>query len=350
MDKRFMKGNEAIAESAIRAGCRFFAGYPITPQNEIPEYMARKMAEVGGVFVQGESEIASAYMIYGGSSMGTRCMTSSSGLGLSLKAEALSYMAGSRLPAVVVNVSRGGPGLGTIQPAQQDYLFMTKGLGSGGFQCMVYAPASVQEAADVTYKAFDMAQRDRNPVIILADGCLGAMMEAVVLPESKPVSNKPEWSLAKSSRPYRSIHSFNINPLDQELFNKELEQMYLGWEKDAEVELYQMDDAQYVIAAYGISGRIAKSAVQILRDRGIAAGLVRPITVNPFPKAAFASLDPQKVKKVLTVEMSIPGQMALDVKNTLGEKIPVSFFGRSGGVIVEEGEIADALEAITGKV
>lgn len=343
MEKRFMKGNEAIAEGAIRAGCRFFAGYPITPQNEIPEYMARRMPEVGGVFVQGESEIASAYMVYGGSAMGVRCMTSSSGLGLCLKSEALSYMAGARLPAVIVDVARGGPGLGTIQPAQQDYRFLTKGLGSGGFSCIVYAPSSVQEAADLTFKAFEVAQRDRNPVLILADGCLGTMMETVELPESVSPPDTAGWSLTKGERTYRIIKSFNIDPLDQECFLRQLEELYKSWEKDVMVENYKTEDADYLIAAYGISGRISKTAVQLLRDQGVACGLIRPITLNPFPNAAFASLDSKRIKGVLVVEMAIPGQMVSDVKSTLDRNIPVGFFARSGGIIVQESEIADAL-------
>lgn len=347
VDKSFMKGNEAIAESALRAGCRFFAGYPITPQNEIPEYMARKMPDIGGVFVQGESEIASAYMVYGGASMGSRCMTSSSSLGISLKAEALSYMAGARLPAVVVNVVRGGPGLGSIQPAQQDYNFMTKGPGSGGFSCMVFAPSTVQEAVDMTYQAFDFAQRDRNPVIILADGCLGAMMEAVTLPAEMPLPKNDDWSLKKSSRPARIIKSFELLPEKQEAFNREMEAMYLRWKaEDVRAENYLMDDAEYVIAAYGISARIAKTAVQELRKEGFKVGMIRPMTLTPFPEAAFASLDTALVKAVLSVELSIPGQFVEDVKRYVPKEIPVQFFGHSGGVLFEEDEITQEMRKL----
>lgn len=349
MEKRFMKGNEAIAESAVRAGCRFFAGYPITPQNEIPEYLARRLPEVKGVFVQGESEIASAYMVYGASATGTRSMTSSSGLGLCLKSEAISYLAGARLPAVIVDVSRGGPGLGTIQPAQQDYTFMTKAPGGGGVNCLVYAPATVQEAADLVYKAFDRAERDRNPVIVLADGCLGAMMEAVELPEMKePPSNK-EWSLEKSDRDYRCIASFNLEPRVQEQFNIEQQKMFEAWQKDIETEHYQMDDAEYVLAAYGICGRIAKTAIQELRAKGLKVGLIRPITVNPFPTPDFAALSPEKVKAVLAVEMAIPGQMLVDVRAAVDRSIPVVPCARSGGVLMEETDIIDAVEALAKK-
>ncbi|MCL2391227.1 MAG: 3-methyl-2-oxobutanoate dehydrogenase subunit VorB [Oscillospiraceae bacterium] len=349
MEKRFMKGNEAIAESAIRAGCRFFAGYPITPQNEIPEYMSRKMTEAGGVFVQGESEIASAYMVFGGASMGTRCMTSSSGLGICLKTEALSYMAGARLPAVVVNVSRGGPGLGTIQPSQQDYNLITNGPGCGGFSCMVYAPSTVQESVDLTCKAFDMAERDRNPVIVLTDGCLGAMMESVELPMPQTPGENLEWSLAKSDRQARIIKSFHLDPMDQEQFNENMADLYKSWDdNDVAVELYQMQDAEYVITAYGICGRIAKAAVEELRLGGVKAGLLRPITLVPFPRKQLAELNPQKVKKVLSVEMSIPGQMFIDVREALSAEIPLEFLGRSGGVVVEEEEIVSAVYKMKG--
>jgi len=349
MEKRFMKGNEAIAESAVRAGCRFFAGYPITPQNEIPEYLARRLPELGGTFVQGESEIASAYMVYGGAATGARCMTSSSGLGLCLKSEAISYLAGARLPAVIVDVSRGGPGLGSIQPAQQDYTFMTKAPGCGGLRCLVYAPSTVQEAADLVYKAFDKAERDRNPVIILTDGCLGAMMEAVELPEMKVPSRNEEWSLARSERESRCILSFHVEPADQERFNIEQRALYESWDNDLETEYYQMEDAEYVIAAYGICGRIAKTAIQELRAKGVKIGLLRPITVNPFPVEAYRSLSPQKVKAVLAVEMAIPGQMIEDVRAAVDPAIPVRPCARSGGVLVEESDIIEAVEAVIKK-
>ena len=342
MEKTFMKGNEALAESAIRAGCRFFAGYPITPQNEIPEYMALRLPEAGGVFIQGESEIASVYMVYGAGAMGTRCMTSSSSVGLCLKSEGISYLVGARIPAVIVNVMRGGPGLGSIEPAQQDYNFMTKGLGSGGFSCMVLAPASVQEAADLTGLAFDLADRDRNPVVLLLDGCLGSMMEDVALPEHQPGHTPGTWSLAKDNRPYRMISSFRLTTPAQEQFNIEMSEMYDRWQADVMVEEYQTEDAEYLIVAYGICARIAKTAVAVLRAQGCKIGLLRPITLTPFPRAKLAAMAVGGVKGALAVEMSLPGQMVEDVRNSVAGRIPVAFCGRSGGMIVSEDEIIQA--------
>jgi len=340
--KIFMKGNEAIAESAIRAGCRFYAGYPITPQNEIPEYMALRLREEGGVFVQGESEIAAIYMVMGGASMGTRCMTSSSGLGLSLKSEGLSYLAGSRLPAVVVDVMRGGPAIGSIGPAQQDYNFINKGLGSGGFSCMVLAPSTVQEAADLTGLAFELADRDRNPVILLLDGCIGAMMEDVALPEPKATSAHAEWSLAKSERPFRMFTSFRLEMHLQEQFNCDMAELYNSWEEDVRYEEYQMADAEYVIVAYGVTARVAKTVIGQLREQGHKIGLLRPITLTPFPRAYLGALSPDAIKGVLATEMSVPGQMVVDVKNAVDRRIPVEFYGRSAGMMVDEAEMLQA--------
>jgi 2-oxoglutarate ferredoxin oxidoreductase subunit alpha len=288
-------------------------------------------------------------MIYGAAATGARCLTSSSGLGLSLKSEAISYMAGAEIPAVIVDVMRGGPGLGTIGPAQQDYRFITKGPGSGGFLCRVFAPSTVQEAIDLTYAAFDTAEKDRNPVIVLADGCLGAMMEAVTLPKERSPSDNSDWSLAKSDRPYRIIKSFDLLSPVQEEFCRKLAKKYEAWDRETVFEPYRMEDAEYVIAAYGISGRICKTAVQMLRERGVKTGLIRPVTLTPFPKEAFSSLDPKKVKKILTVEMSIPGQFILDVSAAVASRIPVDFYGRSGGIIVEEDEIVEKMLSMAGK-
>jgi 2-oxoglutarate ferredoxin oxidoreductase subunit alpha len=293
MEKLFMKGNEAVAEAAVRAGCKFFAGYPITPQNEIPEYMSRRLPETGGVFVQGESEVASINMLFGASSTGARVMTSSSGLGISLKTEGVSYMAAARLPAVIVNVSRGGPGIGSIQPAQQDYLQATKAMGSGGHRLMVFAPSTVQEAIDMTFKAFDRADRDRNPVMILMDGCVGAMMEPVVLPEFKTeFPDKSDWiATGAKGRKCRFISSFDAattEALEIEAGNKRAAAIYKSWQKnDVEVEEYMAEDADIVIAGYGIIGRIGRTAVDQLRAEGIRAGLIRPKTLSPFPYESF---------------------------------------------------------------
>lgn len=352
MEKQFMKGNEAVAEAAIRAGCKFFAGYPITPQNEIPEYMSRRLPETGGVFVQGESEVASINMLFGAASTGARVMTSSSGLGISLKTEGVSYMAAAKLPAVLINVSRGGPGIGSIQPAQQDYLQATKAMGSGGHRLMVYAPSSVQEAIDMTYKAFDRADRDRNPVMILMDGCVGAMMEPVILPEFKiEFPDKSDWiTRGAKGRECRFISSFDAattEALEIEAGNKRAAGIYEDWQnKDVEVEEYRVEDADIVIAGYGITGRICRNVVDQLRAEGIKAGLIRPKTLSPFPYESFNKLNGKALKAVLCAEMSIPGQMIEDVKMAVNNDSIIQFVGRSGGALLAEEEIRNSVEAI----
>ncbi len=353
MSRIFMKGCEAIAEAAVRAGCRFFAGYPITPQNEIPEYFARRMPEVDGVFLQAESEVAAISMVYGAASGGTRAMTSSSSPGISLKSEGISYCASARIPMVYANISRGGPGVGSIQPAQMDYKQATKASGNGGFEMIVLAPASVQEAVDLTYKAFELADRDRNPVLILSDGVVGAMMEPVELPEL--VSAEKLSEIKESKRPWACVgHSLDeerawIEPgqwqtSEQERMNLEAEELYKSWDKDVMVENYMMDDAEVVLAAYGISARIAKSSVDALRKQGIKAGLIRPITVHPFPNTAFEALDYDKVKYILNVEMSIPAQMIHDVKAAVKERTPIRTCLRSGGNIMTRDLIVETVK------
>lgn len=356
MSRIFMKGCEAIAEAAVRAGCRFFAGYPITPQNEIPEYFARRLPEVGGNFVQGESEVASISMVYGAASTGTRSMTSSSSCGISLKSEGISYCASARIPMVYANISRGGPGVGSIQPAQQDYLQATKASGNGGFQMMVFAPDSVQEAVDMTYKAFDYAQRDRNPVLILCDGVIGTMMEPVILPEMK--SDEEVAALKEANKDWacvghgKDVERGWIQPgrwRGLEDANIETAAMYATWEKDVQVEEYFVDDAEIVIAAYGVSARTAKSAIDILRKEGIKVGLIRPITVHPFPYNAFEKLDYTKVKVVLDVEMSIPAQLIYDVKLGVKDRCPIETCLRSGGQIMSRNAILAAVRKLNGK-
>lgn len=337
MDRKFMKGCEAIAEAAIRAGCRFFAGYPITPQNEIPEYMARMMPKVGGTFVQGESEVASINMLYGAASGGALSMTSSSSPGISLKSEGISYLAGARLPAVIVSVMRAGPGIGTIQPAQTDYLQAAKCAGHGGFRTITLAPGTLQEAVDLTYKAFEYAQRDRNPVIVAPDGFIGAIMEPVNLPEPKAAPATPEWAtVGCGNRGHNNITlSGNVLEEDQMKFNCACEEMYERWAReDVLVEEYMVEDAEYVFASYGTSGRICKSCVDELRSRGIKAGLIRPITISPFPYTAFEKLNPRQVKYIVDVEMSIPAQMIDDVKLGMKGTIPVETVLTAGGVIM----------------
>ncbi len=354
MTRVFMKGCEAIAEAAVRAGCRFFAGYPITPQNEIPEYFARRLPEVNGTFVQGESEVASISMVYGAASAGIRAMTSSSSPGISLKSEGISYCAAARIPMVYSNISRGGPGVGAIQPAQMDYLQATKASGNGGFEMLVFAPSTVQEAVDMTYHAFDYADRDRNPVLILADGVIGAMMEPVVLPEMKSEEEvrsiqeaKRVWACVghKLDYPNRAwIEPGHWQTSDMQRANEEAAALYKSWEKDVQVECYQTEDAQIVITAYGISARIAKSAVNLLRKEGIRAGLIRPITVHPFPYDAIASLDYSRVKAILDVEMSIPAQMLQDVQLAVKDRCPITTCLCSGGNIMGREMIIDAVK------
>ncbi len=351
-----MKGTEAIAEAAVRAGCRFFAGYPITPQNEIPEYFARRMPEVGGTFVQGESEVASVNMVYGAASMGVRSMTSSSSPGIALKSEGISYCASARIPMVYVNVSRGGPGVGSIQPAQMDYLQATKASGNGGFRMKVFAPATVQEAVDMTYKAFDEADKYRRPVLILIDGVIGTMMEPVELP---PMKSDEEVAAIKASKkawacighPLDYAHRAWIEPgtwstkVLQER-NTEDAALYKAWQKDAAAEEYMLDDAEIVLTGYGISARIAKSAVNILRNEGIKAGLLRAKTVFPFPYEAYDHINYDKVKGILDIEMSIPALFVEDVEVAVKGRAKIDTCLCSGGNILSREAVLEAARKI----
>ncbi len=357
MARVFMKGCEAIAEAAVRAGCRFFAGYPITPQNEIPEYFARRLPEVGGVFVQGESEVASINMVYGAASAGTRSMTSSSSPGVALKSEGISYCASARIPMVYANISRGGPGVGSIQPAQMDYFQATKASGNGGFRMRVYAPSTVQEAVDMTYNAFDYADQDRNPVLILADGVIGTMMEPVVLPEMKSdeevaaiKESKKSWACIGHELDYANrawIQPGQWSTAVQQECNEAARDLYASW--IPEVEEYQLEDAEIVIAAYGISARISKSVVDLLRKEGIKVGLIRPMTVYPFPYAAFDHIDYGKCKAVLDVEMSIPAQFVEDVAVAVKERCPIETCLCSGGNIMSRDAVIAAVKKINEK-
>lgn len=346
-----MKGNEAVAEAAVRAGCRFFAGYPITPQNEIPEYLSSRLPEVGGVFVQGESEVASINMVYGASATGVRAMTSSSGPGISLKSEGISYLSSSKLPALIVNVSRGGPGLGSIQPAQSDYLQATKAMGHGGFRLMVFAPATLQEAVDLTYVSFDYAERDRNPVLLLMDGCLGAVMELVKLPEMKEPTDEgtKKWNLARregEKRPTRVLTP--IYPefvLENE--NKMRGLLLKEWEKnDVRVEEFMLEDAEYVVVAYGIAARVAKEAIIELRALGHKIGMIRPIILLPFPKQSFHKLDYDKVRGIIDIEMTVPAQMRDDIALEVRERAPIYEYGRSGGILLDDEGVYEAINKI----
>ena len=359
MARKLMKGCEAIAEAAVRAGCRFFAGYPITPQNEIPEYFARRLPEVGGVFVQGESEVASVNMVYGAAAAGTRSMTSSSSPGIALKSEGISYCAAARIPMVYANISRGGPGVGAIQPAQQDYFQATKASGNGGFEMLVLAPSTVQEAVDLTYAAFDYADRDRNPVLLLADGVIGTMMEPVELPPMKTdeevaaiKASKSGWAcighkLDYANRSWIQPGQWNTAIMQQE--NEKAAALYASWEKDIQVEEYMVEDAEVVIAAYGVCARIGKSVVDICRAAGKKVGLIRPITVHPFPYSSFDKINYDVCKAVLDVEMSIPAQLVQDVELGVKGRCPIETCLCSGGNIMSREAVLEAVDAILAK-
>lgn len=354
-EKVFVKGCVAVAEAALRAGCRFFAGYPITPQNDIPEYMAANLPKVGGVFVQGESEVASVNMVYGASATGFRAMTSSSSCGMSLKSEGISYLAGANLPAVICSVMRGGPGVGVIQPSQQDYFQATKAHGNGGFRLLVYAPANLQEAADYTYKAFFKADEYSCPVMVLLDGIQGTMMEPVEFPkaltdeEVAATRTAKEWAVI--GRKGDTIHQVDSGHRPfQEEFNKRNAEKYETWKKtETLVEEYMTEDADIIFAAYGISARIALTAIDKLREEGYKVGMIRPITLFPFPTDTFRALDPEKIKYILSIEMSIPPQFTEDVNNAVLEKIPVHTCLRSGGEIMRWEDIVDRVHELCGK-
>ncbi len=349
MERNLMKGNEALAEAAMRAGCKCFFGYPITPQTEISAYLAKKMQASGGVFLQAESEIAAINMVLGAASTGTRCMTSSSSPGISLKSEGISYIAASDLPCVIINVERGGPGLGGIQPSQADYWQATKALGHGDFQLLVYAPASVQEMVDMVVKAFDKADEYRMPAMILADGLLGQMMEPVTFPEISPEQKPKPWAAdgTKMKRKHNIINSLYLQP---EILQSSVQKRYERYEKikaeETDAEIYLCDDAEIVVTAFGATARVAKSAVNVAREQGIKAGLFRPKTLWPFPVKEINEAC-RSAKKVLSVEMSM-GQMIDDVKLALECKLPVSFFGKTGGVIPKPTEVLDEIKKLGG--
>jgi 2-oxoglutarate ferredoxin oxidoreductase subunit alpha len=341
-----MKGNEAIAEAAIRAGCRAYFGYPITPQNEIPDYMAERLPKAGGVFLQAESELAAINMVYGAGGAGVHVMTSSSSPGISLKQEGLSYITCAEIPCVVVNMMRSGPGLGGILPAQGDYFQATKGGGHGDYHLLVLAPSTVQEAVDLTYTAFDLAQKYRNPVMILGDGLLGQMMESVILPEPKSALSEPAWATTGcgNGKP-RIINSLYIEGDVMERRTQRIFAKYANMERnEIRWEEYKTEDAQIILAAYGSTARIAKTAVNQARNEGIRVGLFRPITLYPFPYHQLKNVA-AKAQVVLTVEMSM-GQMVEDVRLSVEGLCPVEFYGRSGGIVPTPKEILQQLKGI----
>ncbi len=344
MAKILLHGTEAICEGAIRNGCRAFFGYPITPQNEVPEYMSVKMPEIGGVFVQAESEIAAINMVYGAAGSGVRSMTSSSSPGISLKQEGISYIACAKIPCVIVNIMRAGPGLGGILPAQGDYFQAVKGGGHGDYRLIVLAPASVQEACDLTYLAFDLSDKYRVPAMILGDGMIGQLMEPVELPPMRALSDIPEKNWATDGafgEKRRILNSLLIDPDTLEPHVQALQKTYAEIaHSETRCETYLCEDAEIVLTAYGTVGRIAKSAVDALRKCGVKAGLIRPITLFPFPAEAYRAAA-NTAKAFLTVELSL-GQMVEDVELAVGGKKPVYFFGRQGGNVMTEEEIVDA--------
>jgi len=350
--KVLLCGNEILAEAAIMAGCRFYAGYPITPQNELPAYMSRRMPEVGGVFLQAESEISAINMVFGASLRGARAMTSSSSPGISLKQEGISYLAGCQLPAVIVNMMRGGPGLGNIAPSQSDYFQATRGGGHGDYRQIVLAPASLQDIVDLTMLSFDLADRYRMPVMILGDGILGQMMEPVEL-KSKIQKSKPKieknWILdgCKGRRP-RVIKSLLLGEGELERFNEKLQKKYEEIkDKEVRCEILYGDDSKIMLVAYGTTSRICRNVVERLRREGKKVGMVRPISLWPFPEKELKRLA-GKADAFLAIEMSC-GQMRDDVRLSIDCRKPVYFYGRSGGGVPTEDEVMDEVTRIIGR-
>ena len=350
-EKVLMKGNEALAEAAIQCGCRHYFGYPITPQTEVAAYMSKRLPKEGGVFLQAESEIAAVNMVLGATSAGVRAMTSSSSPGISLKSEGVSYIGGSDLPALIINVQRGGPGLGGIQPSQSDYWQATKALGHGDFQLFVLAPSTIQEMVDFVSLAYEVGEKYRVPAMILSDGMLGQMMEPVEFPQKKdePVAEKP-WATNghKNQRKKNIINSLYIQPEELEELVKERFQRYERIkEEEQRAEEFMCDDADVIVVAFGASSRVSRSAVMQARAEGIKAGLIRPITLWPFPdKTINKHVD--HAKEFLCVEMNM-GQMVDDVRLVVNGKKPVSFYGRTGGVIPTPAEVLGEIKKLAEK-
>ena len=348
-EKVLMKGNEAIAEAAIRAGCRHYFGYPITPQTEVAAYMAKRMPKIGGTFLQAESEISAINMVYGVAGTGMRVMTSSSSPGVSLKQEGISYIAGADLPALIVNVQRGGPGLGGIQPSQSDYFQATKGGGHGDYHLIVLTPASVQEMADMTALAFDLADKYRMPAMLLADGTMGQMMEPVELPEENVNVVEKPWAVTgtKGERKHNIINSLYLAPDELEKTNFERFERYKYVEEhEARYESFMMDDAEYCVVAFGIAARVSKNAVVAARKEGIKVGMIRPLTIWPFPKKPLREAA-DKVKGFISVELSM-GQMIEDIRLATECKKPVILCNRAGGMIPSPEEVLASIRKLQG--
>lgn len=342
-----MKGNEVIAEAAVQAGCRFYAGYPITPQNEIPEYMARRMHEVGGVFIQAESELAAINMVYGASACGARAMTSSSSPGISLKQEGISFLVGSELPAVIVNMQRGGPGLGNISGSQADYFQAVKGGGHGDYRLLVYAPYNLQELWDMTMLAFDKSDEYRNPAMILADGILGQMMEPFCpTPYVRPKLPDKTWALTGcAAREPNVLKSLYMGEGELEMRNNLLQEKYRRMrEREVHHDAVDTDDADLIVVACGIAARIALSAVRRSRHDGFRVGLFRPVTLFPFPDKELHALA-GKGREFLTIELNA-GQMVEDVRLAVNGKSKVHFYGRPGGAIMTPEEVQEKIQSV----
>lgn len=349
-EKVLMKGNEALAEAAIQAGCHHFFGYPITPQTEVAAYMAKRMPKIDGVFLQAESEVASINMIYGAAAAGVRAMTSSSSPGISLMSEGVSYIAGADLPCLIINVERGGPGLGGIQPSQSDYWQATRALGHGDFQLIVLAPSTVQEMADFVFKAFDLADTYRMPAMILADGMLGQMMEPVVI-EKPENSDLPEKTWATNGtemkREHNIVNSLYLKPDELNDMNVERFKRYeIIKAKEARAESLYTEDADLIVTAFGATSRIVKSAVKAARAKGLKVGVIRPMTLWPFPAQVYKDAS-KTAKDFLCVEMNM-GQMIDDVKLSIENSKPVHFFGHTGGIIPTPAEVLENIEKIMG--
>ena len=348
MPKVLMRGNHIVGESAIRAGCRYYFGYPITPQNEIPEYMSERLSKLeGGVFVQAESEIASIHMVIGASMAGGRVMTSSSGPGMSLKQEGISFLSALELPAVIVNMTRGGPGLGNIAPAQSDYFQATRGGGHGDYRNIVLGPSSGQELADLTFEAFDLADKYRIPVIILGDGMLGQMMEPVELPLEIQIKKLPQkdWILTGAKgRPSRFIRSLILDPVEEEEHNWKLMRKYERiTEEEVRWETFLAEDAKMMVVAFGIAARIAKGAIKRIREQGLKVGLIRPISLWPFPNKVVKEFT-ERIRHFFVFEMNM-GQMVEDVKLALEGGSEVHFYGRPGGIVPTPLEISRVISS-----
>lgn len=338
-----MRGNHIIGEAAVRAGCRYYFGYPITPQNELAEYMAERLSKTeGGVFIQAESEVAAINMVIGASMAGGRAMTSSSSPGISLKQEGISFLSALELPAVIVNMTRGGPGLGNIAPAQSDYFQATRGGGHGDYRNIVLAPASGQELSKLTSEAFDLADRYRTPVIVLGDGMLGQMMEPVEFEAEIPVKKLPpkDWALTGAKgRPSRIIRSLLLDPVEEEELNWKLMRKYEKIAKEeTRWESFCLDDARMVVVAFGTAARIAKGAIKRVREQGLKVGLIRPISLWPFPSKAIKEIS-KRVRHFFVFEMNM-GQMVEDVKLALEGGGDVYFYGRPGGIILAPMELS----------